>query len=98
MDSTNNDLPHALTDEQIERLAAIGVEQFGPRLSRTQFSKPPPSQAAVALASFPRAQFRNRMIPSRSWSVTLLAGAPELTAGSCDPEMRWNPAPTLTVR
>jgi hypothetical protein len=75
-----------------------GTVRIDPRLSRTQFSKPPPSQAAVALASFPRAQFRNRMIPSRSWSVTLLTGAPELTAGSCYPEMRWNPAPTLTVR
>lgn len=38
MDSTNNDSLHALTDEQIERLAAIVVEDFGPDLSRTQFN------------------------------------------------------------
>ncbi len=38
MDSTDNDSLHALTDEQIERLAAIVLEDFGPGLHRTQFN------------------------------------------------------------
>ena len=60
MDSTDNDSLHALTGEQIERLATILVEDFGPGLSRTQFDNVvllmfedvagfevmPPSQAA----------------------------------------------------
>lgn len=38
MDSTDNDSLRALTDEQIERLAAIVVEDFGLGLSRPQFN------------------------------------------------------------
>ena len=38
MDSTDNDSLRALTDEQIECLAAVVVEDFGPDLSRTQFN------------------------------------------------------------
>ena len=37
MDSTDNESLHGLTDEQIERLAGIVFEDFGPGLSRTQF-------------------------------------------------------------
>ena len=37
MDSFDTQSPHALTDEQIERLAAIVVEDLGPDMSRTQF-------------------------------------------------------------
>jgi hypothetical protein len=32
----DNDSLHALTDEQVERLATIVLEDFGPRLYRTQ--------------------------------------------------------------
>jgi hypothetical protein len=38
MDSFDTQSLHALTDEQIERLAAVIVEDFGPDLSRTQFN------------------------------------------------------------
>jgi hypothetical protein len=38
MGSFDSKSPHALDDEQIERLAAIVVEDFGPNLHRTQFN------------------------------------------------------------
>jgi hypothetical protein len=37
MDSTDNETLTALDDEQIERLAAIVLEDFGPGLHRTGF-------------------------------------------------------------
>ncbi len=38
MDSSENASLHALTDEQIERPAAVVVDEFGPTLARTQFN------------------------------------------------------------
>jgi hypothetical protein len=38
MASSDTQSPHALSDEQIERLAAVVVDEFGPGLTRTQFN------------------------------------------------------------